>query len=320
MRRRFILLFAIAGLVLAGSQIILAQEQQEQRPMPAPAQKMKPMPAESNGPPPVLYIESERVQPGKIREHTKVVTDVIHIYDREKWPLDALGMSGITAPEGEAIFLVAFDSFGAIDKLEEQIGKSSKAALEEIERLESQESALHASKRTMLAVYRPDLSYRPDVNSVAKATYMYTDQRLVRFGHIKEYESDERFVQEAFDKANVNLHWFTYYVVSGAPNGTYIRLAPMASLAEWDAYGAKLKAMTDGLDDAGKERFFQLFKDSTVQAAGDAETPLTRLYVLRPDMSRVSDRFAAQNPDFWRPKRPPAEKPAEKPAAKPQAK
>ncbi len=319
MRTRNPWLLAAAGLFLAGSQIMVAQDQQAQPPRPAPPQ-MRPPPAEGNAPPPILYIENELAKPGNIGDHTKVVSDVIHLYDRQGWPLRALGMSGVTSLEGEVVFLVAFDSFAAIDKLEEQVGKSPKAALDELRRLESQESALHVWKQTMLAAYRPDLSYRPDANAFAKATLVYTNQHLVRFGHEAEYESDVHFLADAFAKANVDRSWFVYQVISGAPTGTFIRLEPLRSFADWDAWPEKVKAVTAALDDAGRKRLEELWKDSTVQATGDMATPLTRLYALRPDMSRVSDRFAAENPGFWRPKPPPAEKPAANPSAKPKAK
>ena len=311
-------LLAVAGLVFAGSPIVFAQEQKEP-PRPAPPQMMRRMPDEGGGPPPVLFIESEQVRPGQEEEHTKVVKGTLHVYEREKWPLEVITMSGVTALEGEVVFLVALDSFGAIDKLEEQIGKSPRAAIEEFRRLESQESTMHLWKRSMLAIYRPDLSYRPDVAAFAKATLIFSNQHLVRFGHIDEYEDDMHFLADTFGKANANLHWFTYQVVSGAPNGTFIRFEPLRSFADWDSYGQLLQTVMQGLDDAGRKRFGQLFKDSTVQASGNDETPLAHLYAVRPDLSRVSDEFAAMNPAFWRPRPPPApaSKPVSKPAAKP---
>ena len=303
-----------AGLVLVASQIVFAQEQQEP-PRPAPPQVMRRMPGEAGAPPPVLFIESEQVRPGQEEEHTKVVKGTIHVYEREKWPLDVVTMSGVTTLEGEVMFLVALDSFGAIDKLEEQIGKSPRTAIEEFTRLESQESTMHLWKRSMLAVYRPELSYRPNVAAFAKATLVFSNQHLVRFGHTDEYEGNVHFLADAFAKANADLHWFTYQVVSGAPNGTFIRLEPLRSFADWDAYGQLLQKVMQGLDETGKKRFGQLFNDSIAQASGEDETPLARLYALRPDMSRVSDEFAAMNPTFWRPKPAPIA-----PAAKPNQK
>jgi hypothetical protein len=310
-------LLMAAGLVLAASQIVFAQEKKEP-PRPAPPREMAPMPENAGGPPPVLFIESEQVRPGQEEEHTKVVKGTLHVYEREKWPLQAITMSGVTTLEGEVVFLVALDSFGAIDTLEEHIGKSPRAAIEEFTRLESQESTMHVWKRSMLAIYRPDLSYRPDVAAFAKATLIFSNQHLVRFGHTDEYEGDMHFLADTFSKANADLHWYTYQVVSGAPNGTFIRFEPLRSFADWDAYGQLLHTVMQGLDDAGKKRLGQLFKDSIEQASGNDATPLARLYAVRPDLSSVSDEFAAMNPAFWRPKPPPA--PASKPASKPAAK
>ena len=303
-------------MILAVGSIVFAQEEQREPPRPAPPQLMRRMPAEG-AVPPVLYIECERVQPGKLPEHTKAVKDVLRLCDRENWPLHVITLSGVTADEGEMTFLVAFDSFAGIDRLEGAIGSSPKSALDELERLESQESATHAAKHTLLAIYRPDLSYRPDVAAFGKATLVSSSQHVVRFGHQAEYESDVHFLDESFAKANVDIHDFVYQVISGAPHGTFIRLEPLRSFADWDAYGQQLQAVMQGLDDAGKQRLGNLFKDSVIQSAGDPATPLTRLWAIQPDQSRVSDGFAANNPAFWRPKPAPAAKPAAKPEGKP---
>lgn len=258
---------------------------------------------DAGAPPPILWIEREVVKPGGMEAHTEAVRKVLATYEKGKLPIAAIALSTAIGDENEMVYLVAFDSFHAIDDLEAQFGKAPPDIIQELVQREQEESSQHASKRTMVAVYRPDLSYRPDVAAMAQATIVSTFQHIVHFGHEKEYAEEVNFLAGALDKAGVDWHWFTYQVVSGAPTGTYIRIQPMKSIGDWDAHGQQVAALSATLDDAGRERMWKLWGNTILQAGGSEETPVSRLYAIRPDQSHVSDGFAALNPQFWRPKR-----------------
>lgn len=256
-----------------------------------------------NAPPQILWIEREVVKSGGMEAHTEAVHKVLATYDKARISIAAIGLSTAVGDENEMVYLIAFDSFHAMDDFEAQFGKAPPEIIQELVQHEGEESAQHASKRTMVAVYRPDLSYRPDATVMARATLVSTFQHIVRLGHEKEYAEEVGFLTGALDKANVDWHWFTYQVISGAPLGTYIRIQPMKSIADWDAHGQQVAALSATLDDAGHERMWKLWGNTILQAGGDEETPVSRLYAIRPDQSHVSDGFAALNPQFWRPKR-----------------
>jgi hypothetical protein len=257
---------------------------------------------DASAPPPILWIEREVVKSGGMEAHTEAVRKVLATYEKGKLPIAAIALSTAIGDENEMVYLVAFDSFHAIDDLEAQFGKAPPDIIQDLVQHEQEESAQHASKRTMVAVYRPDLSYRPDATVMARATVVSTFQHIVHFGHEKEYSEEVSFLTGALEKAGVDWHWFTYQVVSGAPTGTYIRIQPMKSMGDWDAHGQQVAALSASLDDAGRERMWKLWGSTILQAGGDEETPISRLYAIRPDQSHVSDGFAALNPQFWRPK------------------
>lgn len=314
-RKAFMLGIVALGLLVLGP--AGAQEPSPKHPMPGPMQHRLPesLPegkartqqeagaaanAEKMAPPSVLWIEREYVKTGSREAHRKIVQDILATFRRANWNFQVLGMTAELGEENEEVYLIAFDSFGAIDSFTDQF-QSSAAESAELQKLARDERALHASKQSMLAVYRPDLSYRPDVSSVALARMMVMSQSQVRFGEVGSYEDDLKFLISSFEKGNITSHWFTYQVVAGAAPQTFVRIEPMKAFGDWDTFGQQLSSLRSAIGEAGMQRLNELLKGNTVQASGAMETPLVRVYALDPTQSNVSDGFAALAPQFWRP-------------------
>lgn len=247
--------------------------------------------------PPVLWIEREVVQPGKMEAHNDVVHKILEKYNQQKVVFRALGAAGILPDQDEVLFLIHFKSFAEIDEFQKQFGQQPADFQKSIVDLEAQENATHASKQSMAAIFRADLSYRADASAVAKARLLWACQFIVPAGHLPEFESDIHFLSDVYTKAGVDDHYFMYQTVAGAESTTFLVLRPMKSFGDWDNHAPDLAKF---LDEAGKFRLAHIWKDETLSGPG---TSVERLYVLRPDLSQTSDKFASFDPDFWRPKK-----------------
>lgn len=249
---------------------------------------------------PVLYIEEEHVARGQGREHADIVRQIQGLGEQAHWEYDVIGLSPYAGPEDEVVFLSGFGSFAAIDQLGAKMRAASPDIVKSFNDLESQERAMHTSQRRMTAVFRPELSYQATRESVARARFLYYNQHIVEFGRNAAYESDMMFLRDAAAKAHVDRHWFVYEINAGAPNGTFVFLEPLAALAALDHDAENLQRMSAGLNARGKTHLRALWKDSVEQGTGAEESPVTRLFFIRRDMSRVSDDFASLDPSFWK--------------------
>lgn len=248
--------------------------------------------------PPVLWIERETITPGKMETHNAVVRQILRQYERQHITFREIGMTQELPDANEVMFLIDFNSFAEIDDFAKAFAASPEDFRKTMQSLEAQEDELHVKKQSMLASFRPDLSYHADAAAVAKARMMWMCQFVVPTGRIPEYEADAKFAISVSEKAKLDQHFFVYQTVAGAESQTFIVLRPIRSFAEWDEGAAAARKVSGTLDDAGKRRLAHIWKDQSVQGPGES---VERLYFLRPDLSATSDKFAAFDPTFWHP-------------------
>lgn len=244
-------------------------------------------------PPPVLQIFIESLKPGKGAAHTKVEAGWPAAFRKAKWPVHYLGLTSATGP-GEAWFLTGYESYAAMETDQRNIEKNSLLS-RELERLSQVDGDLLAGTRSVLAVYRPDLSYRPDIG-VASMRYFGLTIINLKPGYDSAFVETRKLVHAAHEKANMDEHWAMYQVTSGMPGTTYLLLLPMKSLQEVDlAQESHGKPYGDALGDAGRRQLQEFTR------AGVASSE-TKLLAFSPKMSYPSDEWVAQDPEFWRPK------------------
>lgn len=95
------------------------------------------------------------------------------------------------------------------------------------------------------------------------------------------------------DSVNLDRPDLAYQVVSGAPSGTYIFLAPLTSLKTMDDAVASLPAYAESLATAEAK--------AASKVAASAEISREHLlFRVDPRISYVSDAFAEADPEFWR--------------------
>lgn len=248
-------------------------------------------------PPKVLYIVREDIKPGMMGAHNKHSASFANIFRTLDTPNHRIALVPVAGNENEVVYITGVDSFkeledtlNATDKKMSGVSGNLKA---ELDRLEKEAPALHAGMRDMLSVFRPELSYDPDVD-IRTMRYFSISTIRVRPGHDAQFAGYVQKLINAARKAKVdNYHTAVFQIISGTQAGTYMLFRPMKSLSEFDTpifmkvYGA--------LGDDGRK---DIDKD-TSEAVMSSETST---YWFAPNMSYVKKGFAAADPSFWNPK------------------
>lgn len=126
----------------------------------------------------------------------------------------------------------------------------------EIQRLDARDGELRSASRTMYALYRKDLSYRPDLVNIAKTRYFGVQTFRLNLGRMHDFEEGSMKFREADEKAGIQSPSVVYEVLGGASEGTILIFEPMESLKTMDQFAAWQKAVQQEM---GEE--YQQFAD-----------------------------------------------------------
>jgi hypothetical protein len=282
-------LFPVAaiGLCLAGMAQLSAQvsaQIQEESPAPVPR---------------VLFVEREQIKEGREAAHVKAEEAWPRIFQKGNVTTHYVGMTAETGAS-EAWFLEPYDSFGGMEKARAEIEQSFAADLEVAN---VQDGELRTGSRTLLAVFRNDLSYRPAeaMSSLPKCRHMGVTVLRIKYGHEADLAQLAKLVIDSDEKSNSVQPVLAYQVISGGPSGTYLLFSPMDSLARMDEAPARTAAARQAMGDRNRQRLDALAPE-VVQSAESL------LFAFNPRMSYVSKEFAAADPEFWNPKPKPPSK------------
>jgi len=216
--------------------------------------------------------------------------DPLPPYPEAKAAIDVFSLSSITGP-AERWMMEAHNSFASIESTYEGLRNAGAAQTQGSEPVSFE---LLGESRTIVAVYRPGLSYRADqaIRMLARARYFYVSVYRSRLGSESDFGDLLRRRREGLDYINLDRPDIAYYITSGAASGTYILLAPLTSLSV--------------LDEGMAKRAYHAEPGSRSQTKNnDADFSRTHiLFRVEPGMSYVTDQFAEEWPEFWRPKRP----------------
>lgn len=261
------------------------------------------------GPPPVLVITVEEIKPGSMGAHEKSVGSYLALFERAKVPSGRIGLQPVSGDVNHVVYLQAYESFAAMEaanKKQDEAIAANPAWQAELERLDRETGPYHASQKTMIATFRPDLSFQPlAMDGVAKARYFNMTTTTLNPGKGTDYTEYMKQLNRAREKAQVEgIHTAVFQVTTGSAPGTFVTFFMDRSLAEEDAFrkaaDARNKAITEALggDSVVKQRSVlteQIF------APGSG---MTVLYSVNPKLSQPTPQFAAYDSDFWTPKAP----------------
>lgn len=277
------------------------------------------------GPPPVLIINKEEIKPGQMGPHEKNAAKFVAIQNKANAESHRLALMPVSGDNNVVLYLEGYGSFADLEKAQSQfeatldVNASLRAELDQNTR---DGADMHVSQKTSIAVFRPDLSFRPkNIEDVAKSRYFGVGVSRVNTGRSSDYEAWLKELNAAREKANAEgIHTAVYQVLTGASVGTFVTFTMNRSLAEWDEFRAKMADRNKAIDAAlGGE---SAVKERAKRAGEIIADTNVALYALNPSISRPGAAFVAYDPDFWKAK-PAAEakalatKKESKPAAKP---
>ena len=271
----------LAGIALLSSQMAAQMAAQIQEAAPAPVPK-------------VLMVVREQIKEGREAAHAKAEEAWPRIFSKGNVTTHYVGMTAESGPS-EAWFLEPYDSFGGMEKARAEIEQSPLAA--DLEVANVQDGELRTGSRTLLAVYRGDLSFHPAeaMSSLPKCRHMGVTVLRIKYGHDADLAQIAKLLIDGDEKSNSDQPVLTYQAISGGPSGTYLIFSPMDSLAHMDAAPARLAAARQAMGERNRQRLDALAPE-VVQSSESL------LFAFNPRMSYVSKEFAAGDPEFWNPK------------------
>ncbi len=256
--------------------------------------------------PPVMRITVEEIKPGSMGAHEKQVGSYMALFNRAQAPQNRIGMVPVSGDQNQVVYLEGFPSFAALEEADKKLeqGMAASPAMQgELDALERATGPMHASQRTMIAVFRPDLSYRPmGAAAVGKSRYFGVTTSRIKLGHNPDYESYTKQLNRAREKANIDESTAVYQVTTGGPAGTFMTFTANRSLAEMDAARAGMAARNKAVDEAiGGDEVVRQRREMAEAIFMDVRPVL---YSLNPKLGTPPAQIAAGDPDFWTPKVP----------------
>ena len=254
--------------------------------------------AQTAAPPQVLRIVRQTIKPGGGAEQEKVGAGVARGLARAKYPAHFVALNSVSG-ELETWIVESHDSFASVEAAR-AFAENTPAARWWLGQLEAQASPAVTQVRRLLAVYRPDLSFRGDQFAQSLPKMRYISVVLVRLlpARDNDFASAVHMVKEAYEKSGSDQPLVIYQVISGAPGPTFLFFAPMASLKSMDDAPARGKAMREALGEDNAAKALKTSAEVTTVSE-------SFLFALNPRLSYVSKEFAEADPEFWIPKPPP---------------
>lgn len=144
-----------------------------------------------------------------------------------------LGMTSISGPS-ETWLIELHDSFATIEDLDQAF--STVAPTGSLTPFVPASDDVLAPSRTLIALYRPAWSYRPEeaLKLLPKGRYFQISIFRNRSGDDAAFAALVNSRAAGLDRINLDRPDIAYEVVSGAPSGTYLLLAPLSSLRTLD--------------------------------------------------------------------------------------
>ena len=245
----------------------------------------------------MLMIFREEVRPGKTAAHAANEAAWAAAFAKSQAPTGWLAMTTVAGPT-EAWFVTAYDSWAAVQKEQDAMDANEAATADEAKFQALDGELLNRTSRIM-AAYRPAISYQAGVK-LPEMRYMSIDVVRVKPGRGREFFESWRAMVEAHKTAKMDEHWAVYQVVAGQPDGTYLFMYPMKSLAEIDKAGPMHgdAAFRDAVGEAGRIRTNEM----TVSAV---ESSQRLVFALSPKMSLLDKAWSDAGPVLGEARRPP---------------
>lgn len=210
----------------------------------------------------------------------------IQAYVDTKTAVNVIGMSAVSGL-AETWLMEFHDSFGSVEETDGRL--SSWSSPRQASGPPSSADDILPQSKSIIAIYRADLSYRPDqaIQSLAKMRYFDLVLYRIRTGTEGDFGKFLRLRNSSMDSVNLDRPTMVYQGISGSRSGTYLVLTPLPSLRVFD-----------------EARPSSAFAEGDLSAArkivSDIDLVRERFWFrIDPRLSVVSDEFADGDADFW---------------------
>ena len=206
----------------------------------------------------------------------------------------AVNVVGLTAVTGipETWFLEMHPNYTSLETLDQALNTAG--APRTAGAVDGGQDDILAPARTLIAVYQPQWSYRPEQATRQFAMARYVQVTVYRLRNASEATFDKivNLRRGSMESVNLDRPDIAYQVVSGVAAGTYIFLSPMATL----------RGLDEGVPDT--PAYAQRLADERAKVlASTSPADISRehlLFRVEPRLSYVSEEFAAADREFWR--------------------
>jgi hypothetical protein len=254
----------------------------------------------AGAPPKMLLLVHQEFKFEKAGERQKLEVAISHACDHLDVPNDWIDLQSLTGPP-EALSFDPFDSFEQVDTAFVDWGRIF-AAHPDLARMQEELRAFVSKERTIIAVRRDDLGYRPQSIDFSKARFMRVLEVRLNPGHESDFAEAFRILSHAYENIKADTPWVVYQVNVGMPAPTFIVFLPMHALKQNDDLLNWRRSLREAEGEEASHRMEQIAREA--YAATESN-----LYFISPETSHVSKGFADGDPQFWSPKPPAAAKP-----------
>jgi hypothetical protein len=254
----------------------------------------------AGAPPKMLLLVHQEFKFEKAGERQKLEVAISHACDHLDVPNDWIDLQSLTGPP-EALSFDPFDSFEQVDTAFVDWGRIF-ATHPDLARMQEELRAFVSKERTIIAVRRDDLGYRPQSIDFSKARFMRVLEVRLNPGHESDFAEAFRILSHAYENIKADTPWVVYQVNVGMPAPTFIVFLPMHALKQNDDLLNWRRSLREAEGEEASHRMEQIAREA--YAATESN-----LYFISPETSHVSKGFADGDPQFWSPKPPAAAKP-----------
>ena len=258
-------------------------------------------PTVAGAPPQMLVLVHREFLPGKSAERNRLEAAIARACNQIVVPNSWIDLESLTGP----IEALSFDPFDTFEQMEAAYGDWTQifASHPGLARMQDEVKALVSSERTIIAVRRDDLGYRPQSIDFSKARFLRILEVRVIPGRERDFAEAFRILAGAHEKITADTPWVVYQVNTGMPSPAFIVFLPMRSLKQNNDLLNWLRRLREVEGDEAVQRIEQIAHDAYISAESN-------LYAISPEMSHVSKEFAEGDRGFWLPKPPAVAKPA----------
>jgi hypothetical protein len=248
------------------------------------------MPAGPTPPPPLIQRFREMVKVGHADAHEANERAWAAAYAKTKVPYYSIAMTAMTGPN-DAWWLSGWSSFKEFDDANAALAKN-KEFQASISQYSAKDADFVSDGIGSIWALRSDLSYRDTLNWSEMHAYEMITIRA-RPGHNDDFKRIAQKIRATHQAAGTSAHWALYQGIMGVPDGTFLVLVPLKSVADIDVGMKEDGLFAKALGEAGGKELDQLSRDGIISEESN-------LFAVSAKMSYVSEDWRAADADFWK--------------------